>query len=179
MSDKTWAQIEAAIAETFRKWRIPAPSLTYVLNKRAAEKRFQTKDERTVTIEFEAWAEGKLRRARLTMAREDRAIDNLAKLAQAVEWVRMAEVREITLLVVLIYRQLYPVAPASPPPPRADLPRGPYAVLHVANDAPLEVCEAAYKALTKKHHPDLGGDTATMQRLNTAIEQIRKEKATT
>ena len=63
----------------------------------------------------------------------------------------MAEVREITPLIVLIYRQLYPTEPvATPPPPRADLPRGPYAVLHVANDAPLEVCEAAYKALTKK-----------------------------
>ena len=177
MSDKTWAQIEAAIAETFRKWRIPAPTLTYLLNKRAAAKHYQSREERSVTIEFEAWAEGKLRKARLTMAREDRALDNFAKLAQAVEWVRMAEVREITSLVVLIYRQLYPVAPA--PPPRPDLPRGPYAVLHVANDAPLEVCEAAYKALTKKHHPDLGGDAATMQRLNTAIEQIRKEKATT
>lgn len=174
MAEKTWAQLEAAIGETFRKWGLTEPTLGWRLNKRSAARRNQTKEERGVSIDFVAWAEGRWRKVRLTMVREDRAIDNLAKLAQAVEWVRMAEVREITPLVVLIYRQLYPTEPAAAPPPRADdLPRGPYAVLHVANDAPLEVCEAAYKALTKKHHPDLGGDTATMQRLNGAIELIR------
>ena len=177
MPDKTWSQLEAVIGDSFRKWRRSSPTLTYLFNKRSASKRNQTKEERSVSIDFGAWAEGRWRKVKLTMVREERAIDNLAKLAQAVEWVRMAEVREITPLIVLIYRQLYPTEPvATPPPPRADLPRGPYAVLHVVDDAPLEVCEAAYKALTKKHHPDLGGDTATMQRLNGAIAQIRQEQ---
>lgn len=174
MAEKTWSQIEGQINETFRKWGQGTPQLSYLINKRAAGKRIQTREERTVSITFVI----RNRSVRLTMAREDRAIENLEKLAQAVEWVRMAEVREITALVELIYRQLHPSSTPPPPPPRADLPRGSYGVLHVANDAPIEVCEAAYKALTKKHHPDLGGDTATMQRLNAAIEQIRKEKTT-
>ena len=43
------------------------------------------------------------------------------------------------------------------------------ALLHVAPDAPLEVAQAAYKAMARKHHPDIGGDTTTMQALNEAI----------
>jgi len=175
MPEKTWTQIEGQIAETFRKWRCDPPTLIYTVQKRSASKRYQTKEERTVTIEFRKYNKP----IRLTMSREERAIENLEKIALAVEHLRLAEVRTIDTLVMLMYRQMYPQVQEQkpPPPPRAEMPRGPYAVLHIANDAPLEVAEAAYRALTKKAHPDLGGDTATMQRLNAAIEQIRREHA--
>jgi len=48
-----------------------------------------------------------------------------------------------------------------------------HAVLHLLPSAPPEVVRAAYKALAMKHHPDHGGDTEAMQRLNEAYERLR------
>jgi hypothetical protein len=50
-------------------------------------------------------------------------------------------------------------------------------VLGVAQDAPTEVVEAAYRALAAKHHPDRGGSHEAMARLNAAIEAARKERS--
>lgn len=38
-----------------------------------------------------------------------------------------------------------------------------YEVLHVSRDAPREIIRGSYRTLMQplKHHPDLGGDTAT------------------
>lgn len=177
VKEKTWTQIEAEIAEAFRKWRRPPPKLTYHVQKRSAAKRAQTREERTVSIEFTAWGAGNIARVvKLEMSREERAIDNLAQIARAVEYVRVAESRKITDLVVLLYRQLHPVPVQQPPPPRNIPPSGPYAVLHVAQDAPLVVCEAAYRALARVAHPDAGGSNEHMRRLNLAIETIRKQQ---
>jgi len=38
----------------------------------------------------------------------------------------------------------------------------------------VEEVKAEYKKLARKHHPDLGGDTATMQSINAAYEQALK-----
>ncbi len=46
-------------------------------------------------------------------------------------------------------------------------------VLHLRPTAPPELVDAAYKCLARLHHPDAGGDTITMQRINSAVEQIR------
>lgn len=48
----------------------------------------------------------------------------------------------------------------------------PYAILHVNRDAPPEVIEAAYRALAKIHHPDVGGSDAAMKRINVAHAAI-------
>jgi hypothetical protein len=48
----------------------------------------------------------------------------------------------------------------------------PYTCLHVTPDAPPEVIEAAYRALAKTHHPDVGGSDSAMKRLNWAREMI-------
>ncbi|MBU2770133.1 J domain-containing protein [Acidithiobacillus caldus] len=45
-------------------------------------------------------------------------------------------------------------------------------VLNVRHDADHLVVKAAYHALSKKHHPDRGGDTATMQRINAAHDYM-------
>lgn len=50
---------------------------------------------------------------------------------------------------------------------------GPYAVLYLLPSAPPEVVKAAYRALSLSLHPDRGGDTAAMQRVNAAYDQIR------
>jgi hypothetical protein len=49
-----------------------------------------------------------------------------------------------------------------------------YNTLHLLPSAPPEVVAAAYRALAKLHHPDAGGDTATMQRINTAYKRLSK-----
>jgi hypothetical protein len=46
-------------------------------------------------------------------------------------------------------------------------------LLCVTPDAPLSVAEAAFKALARIHHPDVGGDTQTMQRLNDALATFK------
>jgi DnaJ-domain-containing protein 1 len=48
-----------------------------------------------------------------------------------------------------------------------------FATLHLLPSAPPEVVRASYKALAMKHHPDHGGDTEAMQRLNEAYERLR------
>ena len=44
--------------------------------------------------------------------------------------------------------------------------------LYVCQGAPAEVIQAAYRALVKIHHPDRGGDTSAMQRLNAAYARL-------
>jgi hypothetical protein len=52
-----------------------------------------------------------------------------------------------------------------------------YATLHLLPSAPAEVVNAAHKALVNLHHPDRGGDMATMQAINAAVDHVRREKA--
>jgi len=50
-----------------------------------------------------------------------------------------------------------------------------YAILHLLPGAPLEVVRASYKALSKIHHPDHGGDGEVMTRVNVAYKAIMGE----
>jgi hypothetical protein len=50
-------------------------------------------------------------------------------------------------------------------------------LLYVNNDAPQEVVSAAYRALSKLHHPDRGGDLTRMQQLNDAYARLRDRGA--
>lgn len=52
-----------------------------------------------------------------------------------------------------------------------------YATLHLLPGAPAAVVDAVHKALVKLHHPDRGGDMATMQAINAAVDHVRREKA--
>lgn len=47
-------------------------------------------------------------------------------------------------------------------------------ILYIQPDAPREVVEAAYRALSKKYHPDRGGNEVSMKELNDAIDQARR-----
>jgi curved DNA-binding protein CbpA len=52
----------------------------------------------------------------------------------------------------------------------------PYRVLQVLPDAEPEVIQAAYRALARKHHPDMGGSQLEMATLNAAWETLRDER---
>lgn len=56
----------------------------------------------------------------------------------------------------------------------AAAPRTDHGVLCVTDDAPPEVIRAAYKALSRLRHPDAGGSTEEMQRINAAFDRLRK-----
>ena len=61
--------------------------------------------------------------------------------------------------------------------PSPEVPERPwFEVLGVAPDSPREVIEAAYRALAKQQHPDLGGTERGMSELNKAREQAMKER---
>src|SRR5262245_32913850 len=46
-------------------------------------------------------------------------------------------------------------------------------LLYITPDAPMEVAEAAFKALARLYHPDVGGDTATFQAINNALATFK------
>ncbi len=50
----------------------------------------------------------------------------------------------------------------------------PHAVLHLLPDAPADLVPVVYRHLAKVNHPDRGGDTREMQRINEAYETICK-----
>jgi hypothetical protein len=175
---KTWLQLEQDVGETFRKWGLNIWVLRTGIDRAHAGKRYQTQAERTVAIDF--WFGS--RRVLLKVSRRERAVDNLALLARALEQMRLTEVRGLTEIALKLYVQMYPDQRSSPSarniPRRPATPlRNPYATLCITGDAPLEVAEAAYRALAKQAHPDLGGTGDQMKVLNAAIEQIRLEKA--
>lgn len=45
--------------------------------------------------------------------------------------------------------------------------------LYLLPTAPQPVIDAVYRTLAKQYHPDRGGDTAAMQRLNQIMETLR------
>jgi len=64
--------------------------------------------------------------------------------------------------------------PAVPPSPTvAQALQNACRRLCILPEAPIEVAEAAYKALARLHHPDVGGSTAVMQELNEAIRTFK------
>jgi hypothetical protein len=63
------------------------------------------------------------------------------------------------------------------PPRQATGSTDTYAVLHLLPTAPPELVESAYRCLSRLHHPDVGGNTTMMQRINAAASTIRKRGA--
>lgn len=51
------------------------------------------------------------------------------------------------------------------------------ATLHLLPTAPKYIVDCVYKAMAKKLHPDAGGSTEQMQRINCAIEILREQGA--
>lgn len=177
---KTWSELIGDLTETFRKWTsvtFESVEIDNDLPPRSRQKRVQSVSESEVRLRF-VWFGNARREVRADVRLGTNATENLRLIATAVEMIRLAEVRGVSKILATCYRQMYPVQQsrqANTPPPQT--PRIPphYAVLHIAPGAPLEVAEAAYRALAKQNHPDRGGSPEAMQRLNAAIERIREE----
>lgn len=171
---KTWAQLLGELEEISRKWpNVFALEVQNNLDARGRRRAYQSPDEREVRL-YLRW---RGQAVKANMRQESTAIENLRLIVVALETMRMAEVRGVAKLLALLYRQIY--GEVLPPPPLPSEPRQippHYALLHLDPSAPLEVAEAAYRALAKRAHPDAGGSTETMRRLNEAIEVIRAEK---
>ncbi|KKM51397.1 hypothetical protein LCGC14_1555530 [marine sediment metagenome] len=92
--------------------------------------------------------------------------DNLRAVYLILESLRKAQERGIL-------QELARAAIAMLPP--GVVKRLPHDVLGVATNAPLTVAEAAYRALAKERHPDIGGSNEAMRELIEAIEAIRAQ----
>lgn len=168
-TQKTWDATLSDLGETFRKW----PDVTHWIvdptRPRRAINQYHSPDERRVTLRYTKGGHEVV----LTMAEQDRAHDNLRVLYLAVEAMRLNELRGISDVVASAYAQLPPpkdLQPASTPA-IAD----PYQVLGLRRGVPLDVAEAVFRTLAKTAHPDAGGDRSQWDRVQAAIEQIRKE----
>lgn len=172
---KTWSSILDDIEDSLAKWRyVGVWSVQTILAPRSSTKQNQSQEERTVTLNF-------MRKGKpytITMGRQRRAVDNLLVIWLILETLRLNDARGYAAEVAAIYRQEFPALPApgqasTAPAPH---PRDPYAALWLRSGAPLEVAEAAYRVLAKTAHPDHGGDRAQWDRIQQAIEAIRKER---
>lgn len=101
----------------------------------------------------------------LTMDKQKRAVDNLRVLYICIESMRMNERRGIGEIMQQAYAQLS--APVHI--------KNPFEVLGIFQDSPIEVCEAVYRAMAAKYHPDAkpSGNAGKFKELNQAIEAIR------
>lgn len=68
-------------------------------------------------------------------------------------------------------------AGGQPSTSRSPEAREPFTTLHLLPTAPDEVVQAAYRALALLHHPDRGGNRATMARINSAFESVKAERS--
>lgn len=170
---KTWSAILDDIEDSLARWRgVTLWRVDTILAPRSSTKQSQSQQERTITLHYTR----KGRAYQIKMDRQRRAVDNLLVIWLILETLRLNEARGYAAEIAAVYRQEFPAlpAPSAAPTPSST---GPYALLYVRNNAPIEVCEAAYRALTKLFHPDVTGSTAVQQSLNEAIEFVRKEKA--
>lgn len=172
-TEKTWARIVDDIEESFRKWGNVAPGwrVDTLLAPRSATKQNQTPEERTITL---SWTRNR-KAFSITMGRQWRAVDNLLVIWLILETLRLNDARGYAQHIAEVYRTEFPALPA-PGQSTQDVTASPYSLLCVLPNAPLAVCEAAYRALAKEAHADAGGSDQRMRLLNTAIEQIRKAK---
>ena len=167
---KTWRELVSAISTTFRKWGVTKWAIT---PQTAPDRRdrWHSPTQRIVRVEFMLYRnqivllEGKLSTAH----------ENLELMANALESMRLAEVRGTHMLVANAYRQLYPPASAQLSEPQIDK-DDPYVILGVARSYPLPVIEAIWKQHLRCAHPDAGGSHEAAIRLNVAMDKIRKEK---
>ena len=159
---KTWRETMQELEEQMRMWGVTQWEVNYPKGARS-EAWTQAVADRTVKLTYNK--NGKT--VTLVMGNQARAVDNLRVLYLAVEAMRLNERRGISDVIESAYLQL-----AAP-----EVALDPYEVLDIRPGAPLEVAEAAYKAKMRNVHPDRGGSIEEAKRLNTAIEQIRKEAA--
>ncbi len=148
--------------DTMRLWGVINWSTNYPRGARL-EGYNQNLEDRNVELTYQK--NGKT--IKLSMNKQNRAVDNLRVLYLAVEAMRLNEKRGIGEVLESAYRQL-----ASPMQEQT-----PWEILGILPGSVLMVAEAAYKSKALSYHPDRGGSNEKMQILNKAIQAIREGKA--
>ena len=120
---------------------------------------FADKAARAVSVTFTA---GKHVNRTVTIDRFERPVDNLWALAIGLDAIRLNEIRGLDDVARQVYAALPPASTLDP-----------YLILGIRSDAPKEVAEAAYRALSRYAHPDAGGSDQKQAVLNAAIEAVR------
>lgn len=160
-TDKSWSATQQDLSICFERWEVGAWDTNYPRGVRL-EGYSQSKQDRTVTLTYNKNGTT----VRLSMDRQERAVDNLRVLYLAVEAMRLNERRGIADVVAEAYMQLQPGYQQ----------RDPYEVLGVMRNAPMSVIKAAYKARALDAHPDQGGSVEKFKEINDAFKQIEEEK---
>src|SRR4051794_36075928 len=106
-TQKTWHETEADLDETMDKWGVKEWHVTRPRGARL-ESYSQSSEDRSVTLRYTKNGH----EVALTMAKQNRAVDNLRVLYLAVEAMRMNEKRGIAEVVQQAYAQLQ--APEQP-----------------------------------------------------------------
>lgn len=167
-TQKTWNETISDLERTFARWGVTTWAVEPRTNPR---KIHQSPDEYTVTVLWVVRGQ----QLGLTLGEYPTAAENLRAIYNSIEDARKIEGRGATELMRQIFKQL-PGPTNTPALPPAATRADPYAVLGLATGAPISIAEAAYRTLAKTMHPNAGGDRAEWDRLQAAIEQIRRAK---
>lgn len=184
---RTWSELITELWESFRKWDLDPPTLFCLLPPRSVQKKGQTEEERTVTLQFRFRG----RSIRVKVAAKPTAFENLEMLALTFESMRQIDRHNTTKLVLRLYELMLPelmpkievVKYVQSQPQYFDpawtgqspIPAH-YRTIGVLPEAPLEIAEAVYQRLVRTHHPDVGGNAERMREINLAMEKVRAEK---
>lgn len=147
-TNKNWLQTKVELEQELRKWGITD---------------FLLSGPTQTAVSLRYILHGK--EITLTMDKQARPVDNLRVIYLVVRSLRLNELRGMSDIIQNAYLQLG--APV--------LEKDPYDVLGLPRGTAAPVCEAQYKEMLKKVHPDVpGGSAEKTKELNEAIEKIRK-----
>lgn len=101
--------------------------------------------------------------------RWEKVEDNLRAIADVIEAIRLIERRGTAEMVDAAFTG-FAALPPGPAPEQW------WIVLGISCLASTEDVTDAYRRLALQHHPDRGGSTEAMQRVNAAFEQFKRER---
>jgi hypothetical protein len=163
-TDKSWAETERAVRDTFRKWGVLHYEILSSRRGVQAQSWNQGKAEAEVAVNFIHPVSGT--QIPVQSKDQDRAVDNFRVCYLALEAIRLNEARGISDVV----REAYLALPA---PVKQ---RDPWEVLGLRSDAVPQVIEATYRALAKSRHPDAGGTAEAFREVQEAYERVKEQR---
>jgi hypothetical protein len=167
---KTWTETLADLDETFDKWGVTNWSTS---PQRPPRTKYQSQTERTVIVRWTLRGE----ELSISLSEHATATENLRAIYNSLDALRLIESRGVSVIVRDVLAKLPPPAghlvPSSPPAAISTAASESYRILQVQPGAPLDICNAAYRALAKA----AAGDEAQLRALNAAIAQIRGQHA--
>ena len=134
-TQKSWSATTRELDEQFRLWGVTNWDTNYPRGARL-EGFNQTEQDRTVTLKFTK----NEKQVSLSMAKQNRAVDNLRVLYLAVEAMRLNEKRGVGELLESAYLQI-----AGP-----EAEKLPHEILGISEDSAIEVAEAAFRTMASK-----------------------------